>query len=67
MIKLFATICLAGTCQQYTVATSDTDESLSMTACQVGVPRIVEWIRTEHPGATLARWKCEIGQRRKEI
>jgi hypothetical protein len=67
MIKLFAVICLAGSCHEYTVATSETDASLNMIGCQMGEPRIVEWIRVEHPGATLARWKCQIGRDRKEI
>lgn len=63
-MQLFAILCslATGACHEQLITNSDFDPSLSMIACQMGEPRIVEWMK-DHPGNTLAGWKCQMGNR----
>lgn len=65
MIEIIALICFGATCREHVVASSRTDEQLTMMACQLGQPAVVEWLGREYPGWTLRGWKCRLGDARR--
>lgn len=64
MITLIAVLCRLAAptdCIEKLVATSDTDPTLSIVACQMGEPRLIEWAKS-FPAYQFSRWKCVIGK-----
>jgi len=62
MIKIIAVLCSlsSGQCHDQTVTTNEWQQSLTMSACMVGMPALAEWMK-QHPAERLASWKCQIG------
>jgi len=63
-ILIVATVCLAATCSDRVIATSDTDPSVNMMTCQIGAQALMaDWLR-KNPGYTIkGGWRCVAGRR----
>lgn len=61
MIKVIATICnlTTGECMDKVVATSD-----MLMECQMAMPKLAAFME-DYPNYRLAKWTCEMGDRRK--
>jgi hypothetical protein len=63
MIRILAVICQissAENCREVQITNSDLQLGLTMTNCLVGMPAIVEWMKS-YPQYRLQSWKCQIG------
>jgi hypothetical protein len=65
MIQIIALLCKLSNpsaCHEQVVTNSDWQAGLTMTACLVGAPKVVEWAKA-FPQYKLTGWKCQLGKR----